>query len=55
MENETKDFTDVILEENQIGEGIEYNTVTSDDTVQDNFNTDSIKELIEEGAELINE
>ncbi len=48
-------FEEVIVKEGQVEEGIEYNPVTSDDTVQDNFNTDDIEELVGEGAEIVNE
>lgn len=47
-----KEFEKVIVEEGQVEEGIEYNEVTTDDTQQDNFNTDSIEELLGEGAEI---
>ena len=48
-------FEEVIVEEGQVEEGIEFNPVTSDNTVQDNFNTDGIEELVGEGAEIVNE
>ncbi len=55
MENEVKEFENVIIPEGQVEAGIEYNEVTTDDTVQDTFNTDDISELIGEGAEIVNE
>ena len=55
MENENKEFEKVEVLEDQVETGIEYDEVTNDDTVQDNFNTDSIEELVGEGAEIVNE
>lgn len=49
-----KEFDLYEVQGGQIEEGIEYNEVTTDDTVQDTFNEDSIEDLIDEGVLIEN-
>lgn len=47
-EVENKEFDLYEVQEGQVEEGIEYNEVTTDDTIQDTFNEDSVEDLIDE-------
>lgn len=47
-------FKDVVIGENQIEDGILYNTVTTDDTEQDQTNTDDINELLDDSVVVEN-
>lgn len=41
--------------EGQVEAGVEYNPVTTDDTIQDTFNEDSFEDMNEEGVVIENE
>ena len=41
--------------EGQVEAGVEYNPVTTDDTLQDSFNEDSFEDMNEEGVVIENE
>lgn len=47
-EVENKEFDLYEVQEGQVEEGVEYNEVTTDDTIQDTFNEDSIEDLVDE-------
>ena len=50
-----KTFETYEVQEGQVETGIEYNPVTTDDTLQDSFNEDSFEDMNEEGVVIENE
>lgn len=41
-------YDEILVDESRIEDGIEYNTVTNDSTQQDNYNEDSLDELMDD-------
>jgi len=50
-----KTFETYEVQEGQVEAGIEYNPVTTDDTLQNSFNEDSFEDMNEEGVVIENE
>lgn len=41
-------YDEILVDESRIEDGIEYNTVANDSTQQDNYNEDSLDELMDD-------